>query len=521
MNGHPDLHGSVADAESVLGSIRAAQLLEANEGLVLAALRARSDADTARQALGELSRSANLDALTGLPNRVLLLDRFMRAGASARRHGSRMALLFLDLDDFKQINDALGHAAGDRVLQRVAARLAGSVRDADTVSRYGGDEFVILLTEVSQASDALRIADKMIAALGAPSGTGDPTLLPSASIGVSIYPDDGEDAHTLISCADAAMYRAKRRRLGSVAFSGAQAAGGCRPERPGLELPQQGAAARERAPNDRGQAQLRDAREANTQLLLAALSAREMQSAAEQTQQRLTQIMAVVAHELRNPIAPIRTAAALLGRVRWDELPRLQAIIERQVVRVLSLINDLLDVSRVRTGKLRLDHERVRIDEVVAEALDACRPAIEGRSQHLRVDMPSGAIELEGDPTRLAQIVGNLLDNASKYTPAGGDIGLSAVAVGDDLVITVSDSGIGITADALPRIFELFEQEAHATGFNDAGLGIGLSVVRELVQAHDGSVAAHSAGVGRGSQFVVTLPIAGGGRLRQEEPASA
>jgi len=214
------LQRKVVEAEDRLGSSRTAQVQEANEQLVLGILRAQSDAETAARELTEVSRSAAHDALTELPNRVLLLDRFAYGIANASRRGTRMALLFLDLDNFKQINDTLGHAVGDQVLKLAARRLASSVREADTVSRHGGDEFLILLSEVTKASDAFLIANKVIAALSAPSHVDDHVLCLTASIGISIYPDDGDDAATLINRADAAMYRAKRRGVGSFAFHG-------------------------------------------------------------------------------------------------------------------------------------------------------------------------------------------------------------------------------------------------------------------------------------------------------------
>jgi diguanylate cyclase (GGDEF)-like protein len=191
--------------EAQKGSNQAAQLLEANEQLVLALLRAQTESETAVRALDEVSRHAELDPLTELPNRVLLLDRFARAIAIAKRHGTRLALLFLDLDNFKQINDTLGHAVGDEVLKLVAHCLTSSVRASDTVSRYGGDEFLILLVEVAHASDAVLIADKVLAILAATSHVGDHMVRLTASIGICIYPDDGEDAATLIDRADAAM----------------------------------------------------------------------------------------------------------------------------------------------------------------------------------------------------------------------------------------------------------------------------------------------------------------------------
>lgn len=261
--------------------------------------------------------------------------------------------------------------------------------------------------------------------------------------------------------------------------------------------------------DERGDTQLHHAREANEQLVLAALSAQELRSTAEQANKRLTRQLAMVAHELRNPLMPIRTAAALMGRVRADELPRLQAIIERQVERVLGLVADLLDISRISSGKLRLQRQLVDMASIVAEAVDTCRPAMSARNQRFDVDVPAHRIEVYGDPARLVQIFSNLLDNASKYTPPGGSIALAVVATGDEVRVIVRDDGIGMAADVLPHIFGAFTQEEHAVAFNGIGLGIGLSVVHELVKAHGGSVSARSAGVDLGSEFVVTLPLAG------------
>jgi diguanylate cyclase (GGDEF)-like protein len=495
----------VDEAESRLGSSQAAQLLEANEHLVIGMLRAQRDAETAAATLSEVSRSAELDTLTELPNRVLLLDRFARAIASARRRRARLALMFLDLDNFKQINDTLGHAAGDEVLKLAAQRLSASVREADTVSRHGGDEFVILLTDVSQASDATLIADKVVAALGAPARVGDHALRLTASIGISIYPDDGEDAGTLIDRADAAMYRAKRQGFGYVVH-GEQPSSEQRTEPPQHAALNRPVTLHELslAEQARRQAQLR---EANEQLVLVALGAQELQAAAEHEQRRQTELLAVVAHELRGPLSPIRTAAALLGRVHAQEMPRVQAIIERQVEYMSRLVGDLLDVARVYTGRLRLEHQVVDIGGLVDEAVDACRAAIGTRRQRFSIRVPSRALEVHGDPVRLVQILRNLLDNASKYTPDGGEIELSVVVVDDAVVMTVSDSGIGISAETLPRVFDPFVQDTHAIGFNGMGLGIGLTVVRELVEAHGGRIVASSPGKGLGSRFVVTLPL--------------
>jgi diguanylate cyclase (GGDEF)-like protein len=508
------LRADAVAAQRELDSSRATQLLEANEQLVLSGLRAQSDAeaaaDTAARALSEATRSAELDALTDLPNRVLLLDRLAQAIAGARRHGLRAALLFLDLNNFKQINDVLGHAAGDRVLKLAAKRLVSSVRAADTVSRHGGDEFVILLSEVGEAGDAVAIADKVSAALRAPSRVADHVIRLTASIGISLRPDHGEDADTLIQRADDAMYCAKRRGRSSCVFG--EDGSTNEPGVPGTVL---GSLQHPLTPHDlahaRHERQYARLREANEQLVLAALTAQQLQAAAEQAQAPQMELLAVVGHELRNPLTPIRTAAALLGHARADVplLRRVQGIIERQVTHIARLVDDLLDVSRGHAGKLRLERRRVDIRVLVDEAVRACRPAMDARLQHISVFVPGCPLTVDGDPIRLTQVLCNLLDNASKYTQVGGEIGLSVTAVDDVIVITVSDNGIGITAAALPEVFKPFIQDRHAIGFNGEGLGIGLTVVRELIQAHGGQVVASSAGTGFGSQFAVTLPRVG------------
>ncbi|MEO8153687.1 MAG: diguanylate cyclase [Rhizobacter sp.] len=496
------LQRDIADAEGRLSNSQANQLVEANEQLVLSILRAHSDIEEVAQALKTASRSAELDALTELPNRVLMSDRLNCAITSAKRRGSRLALLFLDINNFKQINDTFGHAVGDEVLKAAAQCLASSIREADTVSRHGGDEFLVLINEVSQASDAALIADKLSTALNAPSRVGGHVMHLTASIGISIYPDDGEDARTLVERADASMYRAKRNGRGSYAFHGQQVVG----ERAALNshpLVSENHAVNN--PDER----LAQLREANEKLVLTVLGAQDLQSAAEQSHRRQREFLVTLVHELRNPLAPIRTAAALMSRVEASGLPRLQGVIERQVTHMSRLLGDLFDVSRAVVGKLRLDFEAVNIIDIIDTAVDACQPAIDARHQHFDLVIPRQELELNGDAVRLTQIISNLLDNASKYTPDGGRLGLSADVTSDALVITVYDNGIGIEAESLLHVFDAFVQDPRAVGFNGTGLGIGLTVVRELATAHGGTVTVHSEGQGRGSQFIVTLPLKG------------
>ena len=505
------------EAEQTPDRARSAQLIEANEQLILAALSARTEVDATSRAFDALVRSKGVDALTGLPNRAQLLVELSSAIAFAKRHGTRMALLFLDLNNFKEINDRFGHAVGDEVLKLAAQRLASAVRADDMICRYGGDEFLILLTEVTHRSDGALVADKLIAALGEPASVGDHQFTLSASIGICVYPDDGKDAQTLIALADAAMYRSKR----VLSVGSGHAGHGTLPvatlnQEPAAaslaELPSTGT----HPDSPRTQQRHAQLREANAALLLAALDAQTLQAAAEQLLRQQKDALAVVAHELRTPLTPIRIASDMLGRVRPDEMQRYQTIIENEIEHMVAVINDLLDVSRFETGKLRIEPQSIELGRVIAAATDACLPAITDRNQQLSVDVPQQPIQLDADPIRLAQILRNLLDNASKYTPDGGDIALSVAVVGDSAVITVTDNGIGITAEALKSVFEPFTQEIHAMRFNGVGLGIGLAVVRELVAAHGGSVVASSEGLGRGTRFVVTLPLA---RSRRKNPA--
>jgi diguanylate cyclase len=204
----------VVEAEELLASAQTTHMLEANEQLIESTLRAHAEVETCNAALHEASRSSQVDPLTQLSSRALLLDRLEQVLAGARRHPSVFALLFVDLDGFKQVNDTLGHAAGDQALRLAAQCFKSSVRETDTVCRYGGDEFVILLPDVSDGHAAGLVAGSVIAALAAarpePDGAGGLT----ASIGISVYPDDGDDAQALIDRADAAMYRAKERGSG-------------------------------------------------------------------------------------------------------------------------------------------------------------------------------------------------------------------------------------------------------------------------------------------------------------------
>ncbi|MHC8341992.1 ATP-binding protein [Pseudomonas sp. RT6P73] len=249
-------------------------------------------------------------------------------------------------------------------------------------------------------------------------------------------------------------------------------------------------------------------REANAQLVIAALSAQNLQASAEHMLAQQRNLLTLVAHELRNPLTPISMIAGRLVRAPSEELPRMQALIEGQVRHMTRLVDDLLDVSRASTGKLRLDCRIVDMVQIIHEAIEVCRPVMNTRQLHFTAELPACTLSVDGDPVRLTQILGNLLGNAAKYTPTGGHVTLAVTTRDNVLEMSICDDGIGISAQALPFIFEPFVQDVHAVGFNGAGLGIGLTVVRELVEAHGGTVIGKSDGDGKGSTFIVTLPLA-------------
>src|SRR3954470_8775125 len=229
--------------------------------------------------------------------------------------------------------------------------------------------------------------------------------------------------------------------------------------------------------------------------------------AAEGANRAKDEFLAMLGHELRNPLAPILTALQLMNLRGQIGAERERKIIERQVKHVVGLVDDLLDVSRITRGKVELRREYVDLTDVIAKAIEMASPAIEERRHTLDVAVPRG-VGTDGDPARLAQVFGNLLTNAAKYTDAGGAIRITAARDGEDVVVRVSDTGRGIAPDMLPHIFDLFVQEPQGSHRREGGLGIGLAIVRSLVEAHGGSVTATSDGQGAGSTFTVRLPAA-------------
>jgi len=235
---------------------------------------------------------------------------------------------------------------------------------------------------------------------------------------------------------------------------------------------------------------------------------RAANEALREADRRKDVFIATLAHELRNPLAPIGNAVEIM-RLAPDEKTQVTAreMIDRQLHQLIHLVDDLLDVSRISQGKLELRRERIELQAVLRSAVETSRPLIDAGRHELVIEPgPRQPLVVDGDLTRLTQVVANLLNNAAKYTPAGGRITLATLRDGDDAVIRVSDTGIGIPADRLPEVFEMFAQVERSSARAQGGLGIGLALVRRLVEMHGGSVVAQSAGQGQGSRFEVRLP---------------
>jgi PAS domain S-box-containing protein len=234
-----------------------------------------------------------------------------------------------------------------------------------------------------------------------------------------------------------------------------------------------------------------------------------LEELADHDRQR-TEFLAVLAHELRNPLSPLRNAAEILSRVHGDpqRVASITEMMRRQIGQMGRLIDDLMDVSRITRGKIDLRRQPLDLSGVVAEAFDTVRPQCEQAGHHVTLGLSTQPLPVEGDPTRLAQVVANLVNNACKFTPTQGRIWVSTEREGDEAVLRVKDTGIGISLEDQARIFEMFTQSDGSMERARGGLGIGLALVRQLVELHGGNVQVHSPGVGHGSEFIARLPLA-------------
>jgi signal transduction histidine kinase len=310
----------------------------------------------------------------------------------------------------------------------------------------------------------------------------------SARIGTATFPEDGEDLDSLIRRGQATLCRRPCGLLPPLPpMAHGEAAGGD---------VQCGGPMRLQAEHDR--------------LVLALRLARDAQRRAESAVSRQQTSLAVVAHELRHPLAAMSYAIRLLhkGHAPESMAASAHAILERQLSQMVRIVGELMDVSRACTGKLRMERADIVVRSLVDGAVQAALPGTQRRRQSVDVSHAAEDLHLCGDAARLEQVLVNLLDNASKYTADGGSIRLAVAREADEAILKVSDNGIGISAQALPHVFEAFVQENSATAWNGEGIGLGLMLAQHLIEEHGGRVTVHSDGRGRGSEFVVRLPLA-------------
>ncbi|MCE9553865.1 MAG: response regulator [Planctomycetes bacterium] len=236
----------------------------------------------------------------------------------------------------------------------------------------------------------------------------------------------------------------------------------------------------------------------------------QAEQAVREADRRKDEFLATLAHELRNPLAPICGAVELMKQAEGDRdlVRQSREMLERQTTQLVRLVDDLLDVSRITRDKLDLRKQRVDLSSVIGHAVESCTAQVQRAGHHLTVELPREPVGLEADPARLAQVFSNLLHNACKYTERGGQISIVAERQGTEVVVTVSDSGVGIPADMLPKVFELFTQVDRSLERSQGGLGIGLTLAKRLIEMHHGSITVESDGAGQGSRFTVRLPVA-------------
>jgi signal transduction histidine kinase/ActR/RegA family two-component response regulator len=377
----------------------------------------------------------------------------------------------------------LGQPVGATVLAHTRSSPEGVFRDATSE----GERLYVAFSrsELSGWTSALMIPADVL------DGPARRSLLAVAGVGLALLLVSG--------CAALVMSRRLSRAIGAAESAADALAHGGRPVPPSssiAELAHLGRAL-ERS------AELLGARELERDQHLARAEALRVE--AEAANRTKDEFLAMLGHELRNPLAPIVTALHVLelgGRPLTHE----HAVIRRQVQHLARLVDDLLDVSRITRGMVELRLERLELAPIVERAVEMAAPLLEQRRHHLSVEVAAAGLAVRGDPVRLAQVVSNLITNAARYTPPGGHVSVSAAAEGGNVVLAVSDDGVGLAPDLLTRVFEPFVQGPRAADRREGGLGIGLTLVRNLVEMHGGTAQARSEGLGKGSTFTVSLP---------------
>lgn len=505
------LQRDLVDAGNTLGS-EATLLIEANQQLVLSAMHAQIRAEM-------IERSAEHDALTSLPNRILLLDRFTQAIVVAKRRDSCLALLFLDINDFKHINDSLGHGVGDQVLKHVAHCLTAVVRQADTVSRHGGDEFLILLAEMAQLSDAILIADKIHASLSAPHRIGDQVLSLKVSIGISLYPDHCEEPSELIECADRAMYHAKRNGLNSCVYRDDNIA------RENITESTESASAMASLEVENHLEGKNPLLEVNEQLVIATLNAQADVEIANITLAKAEQsielevvtrasrgkseFLSRVSHELRTPLNAILGFSHLMlmdnESCSYHDVTQHERLVAIELAgqQLLSLTNDMLDIARIEHGRAHIDMQVVDVYTLIRSAKILLEPSALEYQVEIHDLSRKDEYRVMADELALGQILLNLMSNAIKYNRPGGWVKVETLMQLDELLIVVEDNGLGMSPAQLANLFQPFNRLG-AEQSAMPGNGLGMVISKDLVELMGGTLNVNSV-EGSGTKMEIHL----------------
>lgn len=492
-----------------LPETKAERIAELTELLSTVALHA---ARTAATAAGVLQNQRNsprlfeLDSLTELPNRALFSDRFDQALAHARRRGTRIGLLFIDLDEFKSINDRYGHTIGDDVIRLAARRLAAAVRDGDTVSRYGGDEFLVLLSDVSDAADAATLAGVVRRALSGTLRVGDDEIEIRASIGVSVFPEDGDDQDTLVQRADEAMFSVKRRR------------------KTGEDTPVASMAIREVPASDAAsdapvfsELALREAehriqalRASNDDLLLSALVSANLQQRAERAAAEQAELLSVSSHELRGSLSALQSAAQTIVLTKGDpaHLPRLTLVLQRQIANMSRIIGDLLDVARLNSGRLALDYTPIDAVGMVADMVEQWQRYPQRTVVELDASTGRDGALIQADVVRLRQVLVSVLTLLSKRSPAPLRIRVSVGRVDRHCRIVLLASGaLRPAAESVAEAVQSPPAVGQPHGAARTTAKLSLVLLRQLLEAHDGTLRFDRDPSTGGLRCVLELPV--------------
>lgn len=495
--------------DAAIDTAHQTELLAINEQLLLSALREQAATDRALRHAAALEYQALHDALTDLPNRTLLYDRLRQALLIAHREHTTLALLLLDLNGFKAINDRFGHAAGDLLLQQVAGRLRLALRDSDTAARLGGDEFALLLPAVVGRSNAELAVKRVLQALLAPYLIGDTPQHLTASIGIALSPEHSTEVDSLLQQADTAMYTAKRTGREVVV------AGVTRDEYHVVSFGPEGMDSGPGVSVAPPERPTTAADGPSLRLLSATLDTTDQNQKEETIPRHNAAALVKLAGDPERPLAAIHESAAVLRRrvvqtAPTDRGPWLAEVgrLDAAVAAMRSMIDALLDPSRLPySPDLHLNRTPTDLVALTRRVIDEYRRRT--TDHEIRMDTAEESLAGWWNGDRLERVVADLLSNAITYSPIGGQITIQVLRVHDHhgcwAQLTIRDWGIGIPAVDLPQLFDHFHGDSSVTG-EIAGTAIGLAGVPQIVTEHGGSIAVTST-EDEGSTFTLRLPL--------------